>query len=174
MTDLLAKTMHQNPNINGYLLLDSLVTTTGISTIRCIDVSTPLFSGFQKMRIISNPDEVSEKFDYFSRLKYLSKKVVYPSGPLFLEEGEFHGCPYFVEKYVWGKQLLTVHRSLKAQDREFGVGFSTLIAYRVARILQAVSRRTLVSEPSDMLLHGMLTPKNVVIGYDGEVFVVNY
>jgi serine/threonine protein kinase len=88
--------------------------------------------------------------------------------------GEENGKPYFAMEYVHGEDLRTVLRRLHERAEQMPLQHLVTIMSAVATALHhAHEQRGPNREPLD-IVHRDVTPANILVGYDGNVKVVDF
>ncbi len=89
-----------------------------------------------------------------------------------IDIGEFERDPYFVMQYVHGRDLRTVMRALKGQPLDLPVALR--VASSVASGLAYAHEKTDEQGQPLGLVHRDVSPANVMIGYGGDVKLVDF
>lgn len=89
-----------------------------------------------------------------------------------IDIGEFEGDPYFVMQYVHGRDLRKVMRALSGQPLDLAVALR--VASSVASGLAYAHGRTDEHGQPLGLVHRDVSPANVMIGYRGDIKLVDF
>jgi serine/threonine protein kinase len=159
--------------LGDYLFVELLSTTPPCVIHRTVLLTEDAFSFF---RVFKNVNPGLGDARRHSRELELEAETLgdvdHPRVPELCDLGDVGGHAYLAYRYVWGKSLLHLLRSLKAHRKMLSEEHAVYIALELVRVLNAVHAVRSERFPNGVL-HASLNPRDIIISHSGEVHLVN-
>jgi len=104
----------------------------------------------------------------------IASRLVHPNIVQIYDLGEVNQVPFIAMEYVAGRDLYRVLKRLAAMDRNFPWRLATLVVSEVCTGLQFAHDFRSPDGQSQEIVHRDVSPRNVVISYDGEVKLTDF
>lgn len=132
--------------------------------------------GFEKLCVLKlvlpHLAEDRDFADMFLREARIAAGLDHPNIAHVSDIGEIHGEPFFVMQYIHGRDLRAIAKALDGKAMPLAAALT--IATSLAAGLHYVHERRGPDGRGLGLVHRDVSPSNVVVGYDGDVKLVDF
>ena len=104
----------------------------------------------------------------------ISGQLVHPNIARIFELGRCEGAHFIAMEYVWGRDLTQIRNRLKKLKQPMPLDLATLIMVKALDGMDYAHKRRDGFQRTLDLVHRDCSPHNMLVGYDGEVKLIDF
>jgi TonB family protein len=134
--------------------------------------------GFEKVvalkRILPSLSENEDFITMFIDEGKVAAQLTHPNIAQIYELGETDGSYYLAMEYIAGKDLRSIMRLARKENKHLAIPQAALIACKLLSGLNYAHRKKGFNNENLNIVHRDVSPQNVLISYEGEVKLVDF